>query len=92
MNANKLTMEGKMKISYQPQDINNFHNVGPLNLVVGGRTIDWSGRETYLISPRQARKINKHFCGITDCRCSGGATYELNEDRTGYGIPVKYRR
>ncbi len=82
-----------MKITYCPTEpINNFHHSRPLDLIITGETTEGiccSG-DVYRISTSQAAKIRKHFCGITDCRCAAGATDQLNEDGTEWGIPVRY--
>jgi len=38
-----------------------FHNVGPITLRIRGG----------VLSPGQAAKLRKHFCGMTDCHCGG---------------------
>jgi hypothetical protein len=80
-----------MKITYSPTGINNFHNSNPINLVVSGeKTRDYSDREVYRISKRQAQRAMNHFCGITDCRCPHGAVVGLDQDDHEFGLPIKY--
>jgi len=70
-----------MKITYSPKGINNFHNATPINLCISGLTyIDYelhNAVEYYLISPRQRRRIEKHFCGVEGCACPSGGVTEL---------------
>ena len=77
-----------MKVSYLPTGINNFHNSDAINLVVSPATID--GNTMYRISASQAKRIEKHFCGTSDCRCAHGAAQQLNAEGTEWGIFVKW--
>jgi hypothetical protein len=79
-----------MKITYQPTGINNFHNSDPINLVISGEKTEGHSGPVYRISKGQARKIENHFCGITDCRCPHGALEQLNGNESEYGIRVGY--
>jgi hypothetical protein len=84
----KSNMEGKkMKITINPTGINNFHNSPPLTVRITGEGISGFGEHLYKISKRQARKIEQHFCGITDCRCPhGGAVVETSPDGDKFGL------
>ena len=79
-----------MNVSYQPTpEINDFHNSGPITVRVN--TISWGhDSEVYLISKRQAKRIENHFCGIADCRCAGGCIQQLDPEGATFGIPVKF--
>ena len=79
-----------MKITYEPIGINNFHDSPNINLIVSGETATGFDDPVYLISKAQARRIEKHFCGITDCRCPAGAAIQLDESGTEFGIRVKW--
>jgi hypothetical protein len=82
--AHETKLEYKMKIKYQPSGINNFHNSASINLRISGAVDGNTG--LYKISARQAAKLANHFCGITDCRCPGGAVQQLDPDGLSYGI------
>lgn len=79
-----------MKIYYEPDGINNFHNSDGLHFIVSGQKLYDGEDEVYVISKGQANRAMRHFCGITDCRCPAGAVRQLNEDETLWGLPVKY--
>ena len=81
-----------MMITYQPTGINNFHNSSAIRVrVYPTPLIDPVGNgDMYPISVSQARKIRRHFCGITDCRCAEGAVQELDEAGTRHGLPVRF--
>lgn len=84
-----------MQIIYQPSGINNFHNAAAVKLRVPATALlsDPIGTgDMYEISPRQARRLREHFCGITDCRCPGGAIANLNFEGTRCGVPTAYVR
>ena len=74
------------KVIYEPRW--DFHNSGPIVLRVTGEFFT-STEDEYVISARQARRIENHFCGMADCRCgsSGVGCYEGAHGRT-YFIPV----
>lgn len=74
-----------MKITYEPTGINNFHNCPPISLIVSDDEDDM-----YLISAGQQKRIQKHFCGMSDCRCAGGACQQLNQEGTVWGIYKKW--
>ena len=78
-----------MKLTYKPTGINNFHTAPAITLIVSGETADFNG-PVYRINTRQAKRIQNHFCGITDCRCPHGAVIQLNEAGTEYGLPIAY--
>jgi hypothetical protein len=74
------------KITYAPTGINNFHNSRPLVLVISGREVEGDTGMLFTISKGQAKKIERHFCGVIDCRCPAGAAIQLNEVGTLFGI------
>ena len=66
-----------MKLTINPSGINDFHNRGPINIVVSGHDNviengSWDQITAYTVSRYQAQKIEKHFCGISDCKCPAG--------------------
>ena len=65
-----------MKKSYKPTGINNFHNSPSINLVISGKELEGM----YVITASQQKRIEKHFCGITGCRCAGGACQQFDQD------------
>lgn len=80
-----------MRISYLPQGIDNFHNQGAINLIVTGKTEETSYEgNVYVISKRQAKRIDNHFCGMSECRCPKGCVLPLDLDGEEFGIPVKW--
>ena len=79
-----------MKITYQPTGINNFHNSKALNLVISGEKAEGNSGTVYIISKGQARKIENHFCGITDCHCPHGAVEQMDPDGAEWGLRVGY--
>lgn len=78
-----------MLVKYKPTGINNFHNRPALSLRVSEKTNE-TGESLYLVSVRTAAKIERHFCGVTDCGCPQGAVIQLNEMGTRYGIIPAY--
>jgi hypothetical protein len=76
-----------MRITINPRGINNFHNSAPLAVRITGETVYAGEDVVYRISKRQAAKIEKHFCGITDCRCPrGGVVVELDQEGETFGL------
>jgi hypothetical protein len=80
-------------IIIDPDGINNFHNCAPITVRVNGETMkypgDFGADVVYYISKRQARRIEKHFCGITDCQCpAGGVVVQINAEGTEWGLRV----
>ncbi len=65
-----------MQITYTPTGINNFHHRGPISLRISGHTQEGC----YLISPAQAARIRKHFCGFEYCSCRAGSVVEFGPD------------
>lgn len=76
-----------MQITYHPKW--NFHNAQPINLRVSRIEEDHGHRKAY-ISKAQARRLAKHFCGITDCRCNSGGLIPENEEGTEFSIELPY--
>jgi hypothetical protein len=70
--------------------INNFHNQPAITVRVKGQPeIDAAGRTIYKISRRQARRIESHFCGVTECHCAkGGYVIGLDAEGEQFGIDV----
>jgi hypothetical protein len=65
----------------------NFHNVGNISVVVDtGKIIIWEGDQYYIISTSQARRLDKRFCGISDCVCGCSPVLEYDQDR--YAIKI----
>lgn len=65
----------------------NFHNAPPIRVRIR-KTYQDADQGRGLISPRQARRINQHFCGIADCRCNSGGVRSENEYDTEFSIPL----
>jgi len=63
----------------------NFHNSAPLSMrpLSAGYS---DGIPAYFFTRRQADKIMRHFCGITDCRCGGGQLRQEDEAGTRWSI------
>ena len=81
----------KKKATYLPLGINNFHNSPAIELfITGEKTSGLQGVEVYRISKGQEKRLEKHFCGITDCRCHHGAIEQLDEAGTELGIKVDW--
>ena len=77
----------KKKMEYAPRF--NFHNSEPICLIVDtDQTCEWSPEAVYYVSKRQARKIEEHFCGMSDCRCPKGEVVQLDAEGEHWGIPV----
>jgi len=67
--------------------INNFHNSQPITVRVDGETVDGNGETLYRISAGQAKRIERHFCGISGCRCAaGGVTVQLDSEGATWGL------
>lgn len=75
------------KITIEPKGINNFHNAPALTVRVSGVEVQGFGERIYRISKRQARRIERHFCGISDCRCpAGGVVIETSANGDEFGL------
>jgi len=62
-------------------EANNFHNAGPINLIIDPfNIVRWNGDKLYLLSKAQASRIEKHFCGISDCCCGSGPMIVVDRD------------
>jgi hypothetical protein len=59
-------------ILYSP--IFNFHNQPPIVLRIKGEL----DKDKIVLSNSQAKRIKKHFCGISDCHCNGGQLEEIS--------------
>lgn len=80
-----------MRIVYEPTGINNFHNCGPITLIVkGGKEADSYEGPIYRINKAQAKRLENHFCGMSDCHCPKGAVIQLDPDGLEFGIPAKW--
>jgi hypothetical protein len=79
-----------MKVSYRPDEIHNFHNRQAIRLIVSGDVAAGADGEVYLISIGQAKRIESHFCGATDCRCLAGAVELLDLEETIFGIRTEW--
>lgn len=76
-----------------PTGINNFHGSTPMVVRVSGEEITGWDERLYRISPRQAKRIETHFCGIDGCRCpAGGAVVETSPDGNEYGLRASESR
>jgi len=81
-------MMERKKILYRPNGINNFHNSRVIGVLVSGVPVKTYAGELYPLSDRQSKRVKKHFCGISECRCPAGALIEYEEGK--YGLPVEY--
>jgi len=71
----------KMKISYEPSGTFNYHNSPAIKLIISGEDESIYGHvDAYIISAYQAKKINKHFCGIRGCQCPQGGTIDMGSN------------
>lgn len=68
----------------------NFHNSSPLKIIVDTeKTVQGEdGGLLYAISKSQARRIDRHFCGISECICGSGPVVEYNQGQ--FGISTKF--
>lgn len=70
-----------MKKIYAPNGASNYHNSAPITLIFTGETESVYGEDDcYIISAGQAKRINKHFCGISGCQCAQGGTIDLGQN------------
>jgi hypothetical protein len=71
-----------MNFKLSPHGVNNFHNCAPLYVRVRGKTPDG-----YPVSARVAKRIEKHFCGVADCRCpAGGVVVQTRQSPPEFAI------
>ena len=78
----------RCKLTYTPG--RNFHNQRGIKIIVDVHdTHVFNDTEMYVVSARVAKRINSHFCGISDCLCGSSGTVQLNANATEFGIPVK---
>ncbi len=76
-----------MKIIIKATGINNFHNRPDIMVRVSGEEIKGFGERLYRVSRRQVLRIEKHFCGSSDCRCAkGGVVVETSPDGEEFGL------
>ena len=76
-----------MQITYDPGW--NFHGAAAIRVRINKTYRDTSdGTMRGLISPAQARRLDRHFCGIADCRCNSGGVRSENESDTELSIPM----
>ena len=76
-----------MKITYEPG--NNFHNFPAIALRVTGE-MTWVDGDAFEISKNQAKRIEKHFCGISGCTCAKGHVIPLDAEGTRFAIAKKW--
>lgn len=74
-----------MQIVYDPGW--NFHNAAPLRVRVA-KTIKSDDGVRGLLSRRQAKRISKHFCGVSGCLCYSGGLRSENEYDTEFSIAL----
>lgn len=55
----------------------NFHNQPPIRLKIDLSQAVNEPETLIVLSKSQAKRIRKHFCGVTGCQCNGGQTYEI---------------
>jgi hypothetical protein len=77
-----------MQVFYKPDGKYNFHKRQAIRLIVSGNVAAgaYGDGQVYLISRGQAKRIESHFCGATDCRCAAGAVELLDPDKALFGI------
>ena len=77
-----------MKITYTPNQDQDFHNAGSINLVIPAFEKDGF----YILSSAQARRVENHFCGHTGCTCPSGGLKTIDYTKDGkevFGIAIK---
>lgn len=79
-----------MRVIYRPEGIENFHNCAPIRFNISGECCLDRGREVYIVSPRQAKRALKHYCGIPECGCPSGGVSLIAGSENEWGIPVEY--
>lgn len=69
---------------YVEQGRNNFHNSRPINILIDPKdVVDYEGSRLIRISESQAKRLEKHFCGISGCVCGSGPVVEYDQDKFG---------
>lgn len=76
-----------MQIIYDPGW--NFHHAAPIRVRIKHPYRDandgtWRGG----LSPAQVRRLEQHFCGITECRCNSAGVRSDHEDDTEWSITL----
>ena len=63
-----------MTLTLSNEGRSNFHNVRPIDIRVrADQFVRRSNRiESVALTASQVRRINAHFCGISDCLCGSG--------------------
>lgn len=62
-----------------------FHNSAPINIIISAEDAEEVRKGicpiTDVLTPSQRRKLDRHFCGISDCKCGGvtRATIDFND-------------
>lgn len=81
-------MNTKVRIELDYNTRGNFHNASPIDLRVDlENTIEWNGDDLILLTDYQSRRIEKHFCGMSDCCCGAGPLIQVDNDK--YAISKK---
>jgi hypothetical protein len=82
----------KILISYSPEGgLNNFHNMPDLKLFITGNPVIGPHGTVYPISPAQAGRVERHFCGFRrTCNCPAGGLVYPGSGYSGYGLPAEF--
>lgn len=65
----------------------NFHNVGAIHIRYTSAQIGTlEGVQVLILTPSQSRRLEKHFCGMSECTCGSGPQIHYDVDRTGRAI------
>ncbi len=64
----------------------NFHNARATTIRYTDSQLaaGEDGNDIILLTPSQARRLDKHFCGFTDCCCGSSPVFTSGYTREGY--------
>ncbi len=80
----------RIMVLYKPDKINNSHDRDELKLYPSKEVFIWNDQPICLLSKYQAKRLEKHFCGINGCQCTSGAAIQLDEEGNLWGIRVDW--
>lgn len=82
-------MRTKCTVDMDLNTRNNFHNAGDIVIMVDPtKTVIFNGDELLCLTDYQSTRIEKHFCGMSDCCCGSGPLVEYDYGK--YGISTYY--
>ena len=79
----------RVLVIYKPDKTTNFHDREEIKLYVRAEVFFYKALPICLLSKNQAKRIEKHFCGIKECQCKSGIAIQLDDEGIIWGIRVE---